>query len=82
MTLAAHHTPIPFTRNETGLECAFARLRSLYLRWSTARLNRPLAVELTDRQLADAGLDRAALNGNVSVTEIPVSVMMGLMSMR
>lgn len=82
MTLATHHTPIPLTRSDTGLEHAFARLRSLYLRWGGARLNQVLAVELTDEQLADAGLDRAALKGNVPVIEVPVRVMVGLMSMR
>ena len=82
MTLATHHTPISFTRSEIRLERAFARLRSLYLRWSTARLNRALAVELTDKQLADAGLHRTDLNGNVPVTQVPASVMVELMSMR
>ncbi|WP_046868410.1 hypothetical protein [Microvirga massiliensis] len=82
MTLATHHTPIPFARSKTGLEHAFARLQSVYLRWGTARLNRALAAELSDKQLADAGLNQTALNGNVPVTLVPASVVAELMSMR
>jgi uncharacterized protein YjiS (DUF1127 family) len=82
VTLATYHTPIPSDRSETGTEHAFARLRSLYLRWGTARLNRTLAAELTDEQLADAGLHRAALDGNVPFTQAPASVMVALMSLR
>jgi uncharacterized protein YjiS (DUF1127 family) len=82
MTLATPHTPIPFPRTETGLERVFASLWSVYLRWGTARLNRALAVELSDKQLADAGLNRAALNGNAPVTDVPASVVVELMSMR
>lgn len=82
MTLMTHHNPIPFTRSETGSERAFARLRRLGRHWSTARRNRALAVERTDEQLADVGLHRAALTGNVAVLEVPAGLVVKLMSMR
>lgn len=75
MSLAIHHSPIPFARSEIGLERAFARLRSLYQRWGAARLNRALAAELTDEQLADSGLYRTTVTGRVPVIEVPASVM-------
>jgi uncharacterized protein YjiS (DUF1127 family) len=82
MTLPTHHTPTPFAPTETGLKRAFASLWSVHLRWGTARLNRALAVELSDKEINDVGLNRAALNGNAPVTEVPASVMVELMSMR
>jgi uncharacterized protein YjiS (DUF1127 family) len=82
MTLATRHTPLPFARSGTGPDRAFARLRSLHPRWGAVRLSRALAVELTDEQLADAGLRRIALNGRVPAAEVPASVMVALMSMR
>lgn len=82
MTLTTHHLPITFTVAEGGLGHAMARLLRLYPRWASARLNRALAAELTDEQLADAGLRRAALDGNIPAIEVSVSLMAGLMSMR
>src|SRR5262249_4993677 len=82
MILIARHTPIPSILSEAGLGHAIARLRSIYLRWDTARLNRAFAAELTDEQLADAGLHRAALSGNVPVIEVSASLIAELMSMR
>ena len=78
MTLATHPSPILFTRGEI----AFAKLRCMYRRWRAARQNRALAAALGDRQLADAGLNRVALNGNAPVAEVPASVVAVLMSLR
>lgn len=60
----------------------FTEIADAYRRWRLDRHNRQIVAELTDAQLGDAGIDRAAVHGNGPSLEVTAGLMTNLMSMR